>query len=400
MNPPTHSLLTWPLLSAFQGLTTPIFVFDPERARIRWANESARALWRAKTLDALLERDFSDMSDVARARFDGVMETVRRGEKIKRDWTLYPFSGEPINCLMTISGIVLEDGRLACLHEAQVIDSQLISPSLLRGIEVVRHTGSKVSLHRKDGVAVMRNPAATNAFGPLNEAANANDLAQHLGGAAEAERALTLIARGEVYSASTPLPTRQGPLWHQVDARGVPDPVTGEAMVLVNAQDITDSRFAERMLATENSLMQMIARGAPPDKIAVSLVQAIEQFSSGMLCSLQLLNGEETRLVLAAGPNLPPAYRRAIEDLPVGPGITGRFSEQTLITEIAGHASGHTSSRANADVAIQYGLYPSWSTPVVSSTGEMLGVLAGYYRERREPDAQVRRVIDSVRHLA
>ena len=110
---------------------------------MRWANESARALWRAKTLDALIERDFSDMSDVARAHFDGVMETVRLGEKVKRDWTLYPFSGEPVNCLMTISGIVLEDGRLACLHEAEVINAQLISPSLLRGIEVVRHTGRR-----------------------------------------------------------------------------------------------------------------------------------------------------------------------------------------------------------------------------------------------------------------
>ncbi|MBA2351404.1 MAG: hypothetical protein ACR2FI_02260 [Burkholderiales bacterium] len=105
------------------------------------------------------------MSDVARAHFDGVMETVRRGEKVKRDWTLYPFSGEPVNCLMTISGIVLEDGRLACLHEAEVINAQLISPSLLRGIEVVRHTGSKIALHRKTALPLcaIRLPRARSA---------------------------------------------------------------------------------------------------------------------------------------------------------------------------------------------------------------------------------------------
>ncbi|MDQ3196862.1 MAG: putative bifunctional diguanylate cyclase/phosphodiesterase [Burkholderiales bacterium] len=181
--------------------------------------------------------------------------------------------------------------------------------------------------------------------------------------------------------------------------------MTGEAMILVDAQDITESHFAERMLATENGLMQMIARGTPLDKIAHALVQAIEQFSSGMLCSLQLLNPEETRLDLAAGPNLPAAYRLAIENLAVGPDITGCFveqtGEQTRITE-ADQASSHNSSHIanHLDIAVQHGLYPSWSTPVVSSTGETLGVLAGYYRERREPDVQVRRVIDSVRHLA
>ncbi|MBA2351403.1 MAG: hypothetical protein H0V78_06360, partial [Burkholderiales bacterium] len=144
--------------------------------------------------------------------------------------------------------------------------------------------------------------------------------------------------------------------------------MTGEAMILVDAQDITESHFAERMLATENGLMQMIARGTPLDKIAHALVQAIEQFSSGMLCSLQLLNPEETRLDLAAGPNLPAAYRLAIENLAVGPDITGCFveqtGEQTRITE-ADQASSHNSSHIanHLDIAVQHGLYPSWSTP-------------------------------------
>jgi GAF domain-containing protein len=51
-------------------------------------------------------------------------------------------------------------------------------------------------------------------------------------------------------------------------------------------------------------------------------------------------------------------------------------------------------------VALQHGLRASWSHPVLSSRGEVLGTFCMYYREPRSPSSQDMELLDLAAHLA
>ena len=74
-------------------------------------------------------------------------------------WTIYP-RGQPTPITITRTGILLEDGRLAILAEGQPLAGQNLSAMLQRDLDALNHTSAQISIHRMDGVTLMRNPAA------------------------------------------------------------------------------------------------------------------------------------------------------------------------------------------------------------------------------------------------
>ena len=142
----------------------PIWIFDPTRRRMHWANPPALALWRAASLADLRLRDFDDMSAATEARIQRALDSVRAGQQPVEDWTVYP-DGQPLHVQTRISGFRLEDGGLALLYEAANLPDAL--PATLRGIEALSHTSLMIALYAADGALLMCNPAAERAFGPV-----------------------------------------------------------------------------------------------------------------------------------------------------------------------------------------------------------------------------------------
>jgi len=70
-------------LSPFDGLQTPIWIFDIQRLRMVWANQAALWVWAAPTLDGLLNRDFSQVSASTQARLLSYLEEFRRGQTVQ-----------------------------------------------------------------------------------------------------------------------------------------------------------------------------------------------------------------------------------------------------------------------------------------------------------------------------
>jgi signal transduction histidine kinase/ActR/RegA family two-component response regulator len=223
-----------------------MWVFDLARRRMAWANASGVAFWNAPSLEEFLARDFSDMSEATVTRNEATLAEHAAGRTCREQWTLYP-KGRPVTVKTQSTGVLLEDGTLAILYEAHPVPEG-VEPTVIRAVEALQHTSVRVALHRRDGVALLRNPAAVRALGPVFPDAGVDDFAAMFVDRDAAERARTLVDGGGTFSEEVELVTPEGPRWHGLDARPVLDPVTGATLVQVNARDITDRKAAERAL--------------------------------------------------------------------------------------------------------------------------------------------------------
>jgi len=165
----------------------------------------------------------------------------------------------------------------------------------------------------------------------------------------------------------------------------------------------TDNRTrTEALQDREKRLLEMIASGVALEEILGALCLMIEEQRSGTLASVLFLNPDGVHLDVAAGPSLPQEWTRQMEQLPIGPCAgscgTAAFRGSPVIvadikTDPLWDLPAHRAS------ALRHGLQASWSSPVVSSNGKVLGTFCMYYREPRSPSSQDLELIELATHL-
>ncbi len=234
-----------------EGLRTPLWVFDIEQSRVVWANRSALALWRAETVDELVDRDLgTDMSPSVRARLEQYrLDFERSGAEFSEVWTLYP-GGEPTTLRVIFSGFRLEDGRMAMLCEAlaEINDT----PERLRSAEALLHTPVMITLFDPMGRELYRNPASRG-----SRTGEGTSLADRFVEREDFERLSRELMRYGQATLQARVSTSRGERWHEISARDCRDAVGGQPAVLVSETDITAHKSAEsqvRYLAEHDTL--------------------------------------------------------------------------------------------------------------------------------------------------
>jgi PAS domain S-box-containing protein len=169
------------------------------------------------------------------------------------------------------------------------------------------------------------------------------------------------------------------------------------------AIDIQDRKRAEALLAGEKQLLEMIATGVPLTQILNALCLIIEEQRRGTLASVLLLNADGVHLDVVAGPNLPKEWKLEMEKLPIGPcassyGTAAYRGSPVIVADIATDPLWNVPEHRAS--ALKHGLKASWSSPVVSSTGKVLGTFCMYYRQPRSPTSQDLELIELATHLA
>ncbi|MDP3823538.1 MAG: ATP-binding protein [Burkholderiales bacterium] len=245
-----------PLLDArclpyYEWLDMPAWVFDATRMRNAWVNPAACTYWLAHSREELLARDYADASEGARTRLALTMQAHARGEVLRESWTLYP-KGQPVTSILVSRGIVLDDGTQALLFVSERLPAN-VDPDTLRGVGAVQHTTVRIALHSlAGGAALMRNPAAVQAFGPVpaEPAKGQRDFEALFAEPAIAARIVAQARNGQTFSAELMLQTLKGERWHAVDVRPVLDPVSGQKAMQFNARDIGDLKAVQKALET------------------------------------------------------------------------------------------------------------------------------------------------------
>ena len=163
--------------------------------------------------------------------------------------------------------------------------------------------------------------------------------------------------------------------------------------------DIDHQNWAERLLVGENRLLEMIAKGNSLTVILDGLCRLVEEISSDTLATILLLDGN--RLWHGAAPSLPQSYTDSIDGVVIGPsvgscGTAAYRAEPVISSDIATDPLWDDYRH----LPLAHGLRASWSTPILSSEGKVLGTFAMYTPEARSPTPQHQNIIDQISHLA
>ena len=120
-----------------------------------------------------------------------------------------------------------------------------------------------------------------------------------------------------------------------------------------------------------------------------------------MKCSLLLLDREHGCVRHGAAPSLPAEFVHRIDGSRIGPqagscGTAAYLGERVIVEDIATHPAWVD----YRDFALPHGLRACWSSPIFSSSHDVLGTFAMYYREPRGPDAADLELVEHATHLA
>ena len=180
-------------------------------------------------------------------------------------------------------------------------------------------------------------------------------------------------------------------------ASGQADRYTGTTV------DISERKRGEALFAGEKRLLEMMATGVALEEILNSLCAIIEDYGTGTLASVLLLRPDGIHLDSVAGPSLPKGWRQEMEKLPIGPcagscGTAAYRGSPVIVSDIASDPLWEVLEHRAA--ALSHGLRASWSNPILSSEGKVLGTFCIYSHETRSPRVHDLGVMEKATYLA
>lgn len=162
--------------------------------------------------------------------------------------------------------------------------------------------------------------------------------------------------------------------------------------LFVYFKDITGRKSQEMLLTLEKEVLELNTNPAASLKDTLDyFLKGIESLNPGMTCSVQLLEEGEKRVRHLSGPSMPADFIRYINDLKMGDKVgssgTALFFQKTVI---APDIMTDPLWEGYREIAAQYQLAACWSFPIVTSSNNVLGSFAAYYKKQQSPtDAQV-----------
>src|SRR5688500_7483763 len=162
------------------------------------------------------------------------------------------------------------------------------------------------------------------------------------------------------------------------------------------------ARHMQALLAGQAHALELAVNGASLASVLSALARTFEsQCDDDTAASILLLDPDGIHLRHVAGPSLPQSFTDAIDGLGIGPavGSCGRaafIGEPVIVTDIARDPLW----ASYRELAMRHGLRACWSTPIRSSTGQVLGTFAIYARYPRGPAPEDRAAIDLLSHTA
>ncbi|CNE55889.1 EAL domain-containing protein [Yersinia nurmii] len=148
--------------------------------------------------------------------------------------------------------------------------------------------------------------------------------------------------------------------------------------------DITPTKIYEVL---QYKVLESLVLERPLDEVLNMFCLEIERIAPEVVVSILQARNDNTLQHLAA-PSLSQHYADAMQQVPIGPhngscGTAAYRKEPVLVEDIANDPLWCRLRH----IMLPLGLSACWSSPILSSRGEVLGTFAFYFREKRGPNA-------------
>jgi len=164
-------------------------------------------------------------------------------------------------------------------------------------------------------------------------------------------------------------------------------------VILVLADDVTESRYFSKLDSLEKTVLEMNTRGDRSLAMLISeYLNGIEELHPGLLCSL--LEKRGNRLYNMVSPNLSQEYLDFIDGVEIGENIgvcgSAAFFKRTVI---AANIQEGAFSKEYKAITKSHGLMACWSQPIFDSGENVVATFACYYNEIKAPSAYEQKTI-------
>ncbi len=165
--------------------------------------------------------------------------------------------------------------------------------------------------------------------------------------------------------------------------------------------EIQERKQAQALRAGQYEILEMIASDCPLRSVLRKLAGWVEQQSGSGLVSILLLDKTGTSIGESLSTSLPEAYSEALVGVAIGPGVgscgTAMYNKKAVVVK---DIANDPLWRDYRELALGHGLRACWSTPILTTDGEVLGSFAIYYRQVAEPSMQKGELVRGAVHLA
>ncbi len=155
---------------------------------------------------------------------------------------------------------------------------------------------------------------------------------------------------------------------------------------VVTFRDISERHRNENLLRGEQQILEMISVEKSLVEIFETICSFVEKLDRGALCSIFLYDG--MTLKVGAAPSLPESYVQSLDGMLSSPdggscGTAAYRKKRVIVSDIQTDPLWKQFRKT----AEEHGLRACWSTPILSKTDTVLGVLGIYHHQPQNPEA-------------
>ena len=171
--------------------------------------------------------------------------------------------------------------------------------------------------------------------------------------------------------------------------------------VWIRIENLTEQKEHEIIYNDNKTLLEFITLENSLEITLTKIVSLAQERSSGVKCSILLLDKNKKHLLSSTAPSLPQFYNDAINGIEIGDKIgscgSAAYNKRRVIVE---NINTHENWQDYLALTKEANLHSCWSEPIFSSNNEILGTFAIYNTKPKKPSNFEIKLIESYANLA
>src|SRR5258708_9179895 len=180
--------------------------------------------------------------------------------------------------------------------------------------------------------------------------------------------------------------------------------ITGAVVRLPEASSISPS-VRDALAVIHRQALELIVQGASLETVLDALCDGIDALDPDLISSVLLADPDGRRLWPKAGRRVPEDWKQFITPLPIGPCVgacgTAAFRKERVINQdIATDPLWSGAAEKYRAVALHHGFRSTWSVPLLSKEGNVLGTFGLYHTKANAVRGDEIEVVEQADHIA